>query len=200
MYQCIVSCWFLFVSCRRKGPYLDHRLMMCTNTYTRRTSHHFYFHPVLHLLLPSQVHILVIRVLDIELVDGQGSREGRVEIVSPDGTRSTVCDDGFDSNDAIVICRQLGLTGGEVCIPPYSSVFFPETYTAEDVNLRSNSLCINEGYSHNAISNHILYRISKLLFLPLPLPFPPLYHANHGYEVFVIFIYLSTLMDYLTTA
>ena len=47
---------------------------------------------------------------EVRLVDGRVPNEGRVEVC--DCTRScswaTVCDDGWDSSDAQVVCRQLG--------------------------------------------------------------------------------------------
>ena len=42
------------------------------------------------------------------IVDGSSPYEGRVEIFR-DGEWGTVCDDGWDTNDARVLCRHIGL-------------------------------------------------------------------------------------------
>ena len=49
----------------------------------------------------------------VRLVGSSYTYRGRVEICV-NNTWGTVCDDGFDSSDARVVCRQLGYSSGNI--------------------------------------------------------------------------------------
>ena len=59
----------------------------------------------------------------LRLVDGYIDNEGRVEMCDSN-VWGTICDDGFGSTDATVVCRQLGyLTTGSRSLSTINTIF-----------------------------------------------------------------------------
>ena len=61
--------------------------------------------------LPRWHQLYKHNILGIRLVGGNGTHEGRVEVYH-DRQWGTVCDDGWEKEDAEIVCTQLGLFGG----------------------------------------------------------------------------------------
>ena len=98
----------------------------------------------------------------VRLVDGSNSYEGRVEVYH-NGEWGKVCDDGWDLNDAQVVCRQLGYASA---INARSNAYYGQgsgQIWLDDVDCVGNELRI-EDRSHNGwgIENCNYYEIAGI--------------------------------------
>ena len=91
----------------------------------------------------------------LRLVEGSNNRTGRVEIfIESNNTWGTICDDGWDDQDAQVVCRQLGLGTTGTAILGFSPNASPNVPIWLD-NVNCNGLesrlidC-----QHNGLGNH----------------------------------------------
>ena len=65
----------------------------------------------LYMICVSPLSITALLGNSLKIVNGTSEKEGRVEIYWK-GRWSTICDNGWDDNDAVVLCKQLGYSGG----------------------------------------------------------------------------------------
>ena len=91
----LTYCFSLFTNINRSTRYISRRCPLSLNPRTSYTTN-------AHLLSSRAAATIQVR-----LVNGTDTTSGRVEVFY-NSTWGTVCDDGFTTLDAQVVCRMLG--------------------------------------------------------------------------------------------
>ena len=94
-------------------------------------------------------------IFEIRLVDGSSTstHEGRVEILRGQEW-GTVCDDGWDDADALVVCRDLGLPTGNAQALSFAEFGHGEgSILLDDVNCTGSEDRLSQ-CTHGGIGNH----------------------------------------------
>ena len=63
-----------------------------------------------NIIVSGKAETKCIKPGDIRLMGGRSALEGRVEVCSTGKVWNRICNDGWDNDDAKVVCRQLGLS------------------------------------------------------------------------------------------
>ena len=71
------------------------------------------------MMLMMMMKLMLMTTGEIRLVGGVSASEGRVE-VNVEGTWVSVCDNGWDDDNAAVVCRQLGYNTYVACLVNHS--------------------------------------------------------------------------------
>ena len=85
----------------------------------------------------------------MRLVGGKGSHEGRVEI-NIGGVWGTVCDDGWDIKEAIVVCRHLNYPSARAAVE--AGVYGPGTQYVLEYPVFVVSVCFSCKGLHNILT------------------------------------------------
>ena len=96
--------------------------------------------------------MIIFTFLAVRLVDGPENATGRVEVYY-NGTWGTVCDDDWDINDALVVCRQLGF---RYALVAYRRAHYGQGTGAillDDIDCLGNESALLS-CSHGGVGNH----------------------------------------------